>query len=168
MAARLLQRRISSALFGHQSPASLLFKDNASSFGKNAVTQSSLLSTHNYFSTIQTQVEPSNKNEAENDDKKCLKTSPRHDLAMMFTCKVCETRSVKTMSRDSYENGVVVVTCGGCNNKHLIADRLGMFGEPGSVEDFLAARGEEFIKGDPDTLNLTLEDLAGKKNISDV
>ncbi|CAN1768417.1 DNL-type zinc finger protein [Linum perenne] len=85
---------------------------------------------------------------------------------MMFTCNVCETRSIKTLSRDSYEKGVVVARCGGCNNLHLIADRLGWFGEPGSVEDFLASRGEEVMKGSADTLNLTLEDLAGKKKIT--
>ncbi|KAI4302318.1 hypothetical protein MLD38_038079 [Melastoma candidum] len=92
-----------------------------------------------------------------------LKTSSRHDLAMVFTCKVCETRSVKTACRESYEKGVVVVRCSGCDNYHLIADRLGMFGQPGSVEDFLAARGEDVKKGSMDTLNLTLEDLAGKR-----
>ncbi|KAL4575211.1 hypothetical protein LXL04_022053 [Taraxacum kok-saghyz] len=88
-----------------------------------------------------------------------LKISPRHDLAMMFTCKVCETRSVKTISRESYEKGVVVARCGGCNNYHLIADHLGIFGEKGSIEDILAERGEEIRRGNSDTLNLTLEDL---------
>ena len=87
--------------------------------------------------------------------------SARHDLAMIFTCRVCETRSIKTASRESYDNGVVVAHCSGCNNLHLIADRLWWFGEPGSIEDFLAARGEEVKKGSTDTLNLTLEDLAG-------
>ncbi|XP_052198669.1 uncharacterized protein C24H6.02c [Diospyros lotus] len=91
-----------------------------------------------------------------------LKISARHDLAMIFTCKVCETRSIKTMCRESYEKGVVVARCGGCNNLHLIADHLGWFGQPGSIEDFLAARGEEVKKGSVDTLNLTLEELAGK------
>ncbi|KAK3159485.1 hypothetical protein QOZ80_2AG0150680 [Eleusine coracana subsp. coracana] len=92
-----------------------------------------------------------------------LKISPRHDLAMVFTCKVCETRSMKTASRESYEKGVVVARCGGCNNLHLIADRLGWFGEPGSIEDFLAAQGEEVKKGSTDTLNFTLEDLVGSQ-----
>lgn len=96
-----------------------------------------------------------------------LKPSPRHDLALMFTCKVCETRSFKTVCRESYEKGVVVAKCGGCNNLHLIADRLGWFGEPGSIEDLLAARGEEVKKGSFDTLNLTLEDLAGKKILAE-
>ncbi|XP_078444821.1 zim17-type zinc finger protein [Wolffia australiana] len=94
-----------------------------------------------------------------------LKVSSRHNLAMIFTCKVCETRSVKTACRESYEKGIVVARCDGCNNLHLIADRLGWFGKPGSVEEFLAARGEEVKKGSADTLNLTLEDLAGLKSL---
>ncbi|XP_076910845.1 uncharacterized protein LOC143568617 [Bidens hawaiensis] len=93
--------------------------------------------------------------------KSGLKVSPRHDLAMLFTCKVCDTRSVKTISRECYEKGVVVARCGGCNNHHLIADHLGMFGDKCSIEDILAARGEEVKKGNSDTLNLTLEDLVG-------
>ncbi|KFK34722.1 hypothetical protein AALP_AA5G183900 [Arabis alpina] len=95
--------------------------------------------------------------------KSQLKINPRHDFMMVFTCKVCETRSMKMASRESYENGVVVVRCGGCDNLHLIADRRGWFGEPGSVEDFLAAQGEEFKKESMDSLNLTFEDLAGEK-----
>ncbi|XP_024013508.1 uncharacterized protein LOC18020728 isoform X2 [Eutrema salsugineum] len=95
--------------------------------------------------------------------KSQLKINPRHDFMIVFTCKVCETRSMKTASRESYEKGVVVVRCEGCDNLHLIADHLGWFGEPGSVENFLAARGEEFKKGSMDSLNLTVEDLAGGK-----
>ncbi|KAL5069463.1 hypothetical protein RYX36_020350 [Vicia faba] len=94
-----------------------------------------------------------------------LKTSSRHDLAMIFTCKVCETRSIKTVCRESYEKGVVVARCGGCNNLHLIADHLGWFGEPGSIEDFLATRGEEVRRGSVDTLNLTLEGIAGTQSL---
>ena len=66
--------------------------------------------------------------------------------AMIFTCKVCETRSIKTVCRESYEKGVVVARCGGCNNLLLIADHLRCFGQPGSVEEILAAREEEVKK----------------------
>jgi protein import protein ZIM17 len=96
-------------------------------------------------------------------DASSLKISPRHDLAMIFTCKVCDTRSMKMASKESYENGVVVARCGGCNNLHLMADRLGWFGQPGSIEDFLAEKGEEVKKGATDTLSFTLEDLAGSQ-----
>ncbi|KAM0913123.1 hypothetical protein ACQ4PT_012348 [Festuca glaucescens] len=94
-------------------------------------------------------------------DASSLKISPRHDLAMIFTCKLYDTRSMKMASRESYENGVVVARCGGCNNLHLMADRFGWFGQPGSIEDFLAEKGEEVKKGATDSLNFTLEDLAG-------
>ncbi|XP_020581131.1 DNL-type zinc finger protein isoform X2 [Phalaenopsis equestris] len=132
--------------------------------------------------SIQVQAEQSDRHDDESQDSKPtrndsqsptnytatsnLKTSARHDLAMIFTCKVCETRSVKTMCRESYEKGVVVARCGGCNNLHLIADHLGWFGESGNVEDLLAARGEEVRKGTIDTLNLTLEDLIVTKSSS--
>ncbi|XP_073297535.1 mitochondrial protein import protein ZIM17 [Primulina huaijiensis] len=106
-----------------------------------------------------------NKTDIKHVIKSKLKISERHDRVMIFTCKVCNTRSIKTTCRESYDKGVVVARCDGCNSLHLIADRLGWFGEPGSVEEFLAARGEEVKKGSADTLNLTLEDLVGKKSL---
>lgn len=66
----------------------------------------------------------------------------RKDLYMMFTCGRCETRAAKGFSRQAYDNGVVIVRCPGCQTQHLVADRYGWFGEPGSVEDFLRDRGE--------------------------
>ena len=48
----------------------------------------------------------------------------------------------KTFSRQAYENGVVLVTCPSCQNMHVLADRKGWFGEPGSAEDFLAQQGQ--------------------------
>jgi protein import protein ZIM17 len=64
---------------------------------------------------------------------------------MMFTCGRCDTRAVKGFSRQAYENGVVIVRCPGCQSQHLVADRYGWFGEPGSVEDFLA--DQTVVKG---------------------
>ena len=37
---------------------------------------------------------------------------------------------------------MVIVKCPKCANLHLIADRLGWFGEPGSVDQFLAEQGQ--------------------------
>ncbi|KAK6933399.1 Zinc finger, DNL-type, partial [Dillenia turbinata] len=190
MAARQLQRRLSSLLFTKK-PQTYPVAESSRQF---LHPLSTIFGPANYFKRGVTTCEEPNTNEVaeehaaqkdlqlegnhanftsvtSNDSSSVkftamsnLKTSSRHDMAMIFTCKVCETRSVKTACRESYEKGVVVVRCGGCNNLHLIADRLGWFGETGSVEDFLAARGEEIRKGSLDTLNLTLEDLAGTKS----
>lgn len=45
-------------------------------------------------------------------------------------------------SKKTYETGVVIVRCPGCQGNHLIADRLGWFGEPGSIEDYLKQQGQ--------------------------
>lgn len=79
--------------------------------------------------------------------------SARKDLYMMFTCGKCNTRAARGFSRQAYENGVVIVTCPGCQAKHVVADRMGWFGEPGSVEDFIAEKekgdgdGRDFLAG---------------------
>ena len=54
---------------------------------------------------------------------------------------LAETRSAKMFSKKTYETGVVIVRCPGCNGNHLIADRLGWFGDPGSIEDYLSQQG---------------------------
>ena len=77
---------------------------------------------------------------------------------MVFTCKSCDTRAVKQFSRDSYEKGIVIVTCPGCQNKHLIADNLGWFGDNTNVEQILEGNGEAVQKLAADG-QLHLDDL---------
>lgn len=64
---------------------------------------------------------------------------------MVFTCGSCNTRSVKAFSRNSYEKGIVIVRCPGCNKQHLIADNLGWFGDNFRVADLANEKGERVM-----------------------
>ncbi|KAG1674739.1 hypothetical protein FOA52_013575 [Chlamydomonas sp. UWO 241] len=74
-------------------------------------------------------------------------------IAMVFTCGKCDTRSVKSFSRRSYEKGLVLVRCPSCNAHHLIADHLGWFGDRGfTVEDLAKEQGTRVSVVDASTL----------------
>jgi protein import protein ZIM17 len=99
------------------------------------------------------------------------KNTKQKTLAIIYTCKVCNTRSAKQFTEHAYRHGVVLVKCPGCQNLHLIADRLGWFED--MDDDFeagwdietavLAKTGQNVKAVTNDTvLELTLEDVVGK------
>ncbi|EUD65927.1 hypothetical protein C922_03651 [Plasmodium inui San Antonio 1] len=68
-------------------------------------------------------------------------------MVLMFTCKICEKRSVKKFSKQAYNNGVVIIRCPSCENLHLISDQLGWFQEgKTNIEDILKQKGENVIR----------------------
>ena len=89
-------------------------------------------------------------------------------LAIVFTCTVCDTRSAKKFTEHAYNHGVVMVRCPGCQNYHLVADRLGFFGDKTEggwdVQKAMERMGEN-VKAvtDDNVLELTMGDILGKE-----
>eukprot|EP00300_Choanocystis_sp_HF-7_P034370 c4707_g1_i1.p1 GENE.c4707_g1_i1~~c4707_g1_i1.p1 ORF type:complete len:237 (+),score=23.10 c4707_g1_i1:54-713(+) len=65
-------------------------------------------------------------------------------LMIVYTCAVCNTRSMKVFSKHAYYKGVVIVRCDGCKSLHLVADNLHWTNadmEPTNIEDLMRRRG---------------------------
>lgn len=83
---------------------------------------------------------------------------PQSRFVAVYTCKVCETRSAKSISRQAYTEGVVLVKCDGCKKLHLFADHLGWFKDTSStIEDIMREKGLTVTRS---SVQLTPEQLA--------
>jgi DNL zinc finger len=89
-------------------------------------------------------------------------------LVIVYTCTVCETRSMKQFTENAYLNGVVMVQCPGCQNWHLIADRLGYFSEDKSDQwdlDKIAATTGQPVQRIQNVVELDLEKVWGADKV---
>lgn len=91
-------------------------------------------------------------------------------MIIMFTCTVCDTRSARKISKQAYTEGIVMVRCDCCKNRHLIADRMGVFedsleGNSGwDIQKYMAEQGESVRSiTDENVYELTVEDIVGAK-----
>lgn len=63
--------------------------------------------------------------------------------ALMFRCGKCNTRSIRSFTKNAYHHGVVMIRCEECQNVHLVADNLGWFEDtPTNLENM----GEGSVK----------------------
>lgn len=67
---------------------------------------------------------------------------------LTFTCKPCGQRSTHRISKHGYHRGAVLISCPGCQNRHVISDHLGFFADKTfTLEDILKQRGDQVKRG---------------------
>eukprot|EP01041_Mallomonas_annulata_P015064 gene15064-31954_t len=81
---------------------------------------------------------------------------------LVFTCKKCDVRSAKKISKQAYYNGCCVARCPGCKSMHLISDHLGIFETPGwDIQKYLSEQGDNVkVFNEDNILELTHDDIA--------
>ena len=72
-----------------------------------------------------------------------LSSQPPQLMLAVYTCKVCETRSARRITKAAYERGSVLLCCPGCKKLHVLSDHLGYFDDATvDAAKILEERGE--------------------------
>nr|XP_033341597.1 DNL-type zinc finger protein-like [Megalopta genalis] len=93
--------------------------------------------------------------------KKYLLGQISKKMRLEFTCKKCNHRSSKLISKTAYEQGVVIVRCDNCKNNHLIADNIGWFEELKDVRNI-----EKFLLKKDKVVTRVMNDVEGYVEIT--
>lgn len=103
---------------------------------------------------------PNGSSSSESSEKKDLGFVGAEQLGISFVCdaNACGTRIVKTIKRQSYERGTVVIQCPTCEKHHVIADNLGMYsqltGGRRNIEEIAASQGQKVTRVDNSVFDL--------------
>jgi len=73
------------------------------------------------------------------------RVAPRK-FKILFTCKVCDHKNSYMISRLAYYQGIVIALCPGCQNRHLLADKLSLLDCGVFDVEMLAQQGESVMR----------------------
>jgi hypothetical protein len=77
----------------------------------------------NGFVRLHSAVETDNMNPTMNETISTTKTN--ENFQIVYTCNKCDTRNLVNIHKVAWASGVVITTCQGCYNRHLLSDMKG-------------------------------------------
>ncbi|PVU91868.1 hypothetical protein BB561_004160 [Smittium simulii] len=102
------------------------------------------LETQKHHAECNHSSENSANNDTPSEDNASVQNNNSGRYLVGFTCKVCQHRQYKTVSKKAYTSGVVLIKCDKCQNRHLFADHLGWFRDNRlTIEDIMRENGEK-------------------------
>ena len=134
---RLLLASSKNLLFLNRQNSSETFQNS------NILSSSSSNTTASTTSTTSSTISPSIDFPGVSASANGLSSQPPQLMLAVYTCKVCETRSARRITKAAYERGSVLLCCPGCKKLHVLSDHLGYFDDATvDAAKILEERGE--------------------------